>query len=51
MLADIHALEQFARQIARGQGAEEIGDRQSNQTCYPENHGCTSTLYFQPVII
>lgn len=51
MPPDIDAPEQLTRQITRGQGAEEIGDRHSHQTCYPENHGCTSTLYFQPVII
>ena len=38
MLSDINALEQFPRQIARGRGAEEISDRQSNHTRYPENH-------------
>jgi hypothetical protein len=39
MLPDINALEQFPRQIARGRRAEEIGDRQSDHTRYPENHG------------
>ncbi|GEP55337.1 hypothetical protein [Reyranella soli] len=38
MLSDINALEQFSRQIARGRRTEEIADRQSNQTRYPENH-------------
>src|SRR5437016_567847 len=39
MLSDINALEQFPRQIACGRRTEEISDRQSNHTCYPENHG------------
>jgi hypothetical protein len=39
MLSEINALEQFPRQIARGRRTEEIGDRQSNHTRYPENHG------------
>jgi hypothetical protein len=39
MLSDINALEQFPRQIARGHRTEEISDRQSNHTRYPENHG------------
>jgi hypothetical protein len=39
MLSDINALEQFPRQIARGHGTEEIGDRRSNHARYPENHG------------
>ena len=39
MLADINALEQFTRQIARGQRTDEIGDRQSNTTGYSERHG------------
>src|SRR5216684_6888004 len=38
-LSDINALEQFPRHIARGRRTEEIGDRQSNHTRYPENHG------------
>lgn len=39
MLADINALEQFTRQIARRHGTEEISDGQPNRTRYPENHG------------
>src|ERR1700730_9486235 len=39
MLSDINALEQFPRQIARRRRTEEISDRQSNHTRYPENHG------------
>ncbi len=39
LLSDINAFEQFPRQIARGRGTEEISDRQSNHTRYPENHG------------
>jgi hypothetical protein len=39
MLPDIDALEQFPRQIARGRRTEEISDRQSDHTRYPENHG------------
>jgi hypothetical protein len=39
MLSDINALEQFPRQIARGRRTDEISDRQSNHTRYPENHG------------
>ena len=39
MLPDINALEQFPRQIARGRRTEEISDRPSNHTRYPENHG------------
>jgi hypothetical protein len=39
MLSDINALKQFPRQIARGRRTEEISDRQSNHTRYPENQG------------
>lgn len=39
MLAYIDALEQFARQIARGRRTQEIGDRQSGHARYPETHG------------
>jgi hypothetical protein len=39
MLADINALEQFPGEIARGRGAKEIGDHQSNRARYPGKHG------------
>jgi hypothetical protein len=39
MVSDINAPEQFPSQIARGHGAEEIGDHQSNCARDPENHG------------
>src|ERR1700682_3743127 len=39
MLSDINALEQFPGEIARGRGAKEIGDHQSNRARYPEKHG------------